>query len=246
VNYDSLADLYDRQYEGYRDDLHHYAALAEKLGAGQVLELGSGTGRVSAFLARRGFAVTGLEPSARMLARARERLAGGGLRVDFVEGDMRSFALGKRWPLVIAPFNALMHLYTIEDQDRALARVMEHLEPGGTFAFDLYLPFFGAEGVLRHEGETFAEPGGGSTDVFLLQRIDPLAQSVSTTYYVDTVASNGALSRKVIELTQRYFTRFEVERWLAGVGLRVRWSGGFEGQRLGAESKVMVGTARRA
>ena len=52
MNYDDFADLYDHQYELYRDDLHFYAGLAERAG-GPVLEIGAGTGRVTAHLTRR-------------------------------------------------------------------------------------------------------------------------------------------------------------------------------------------------
>jgi len=50
-----------------------YAALAAELGARTVLEIGCGTGMVAADLARRGFEVTGIDPSEEMLAVARER-----------------------------------------------------------------------------------------------------------------------------------------------------------------------------
>ena len=52
MNYDDFADLYDHQYDLYRDDLHFYGQLAERVG-GPILEIGSGTGRVTAYLARR-------------------------------------------------------------------------------------------------------------------------------------------------------------------------------------------------
>ena len=67
MNYDSLADLYERQYANYRDDIAFYARLAERENAQDILELGAGAGRVSVALARRGMKVTGLELSAAML-----------------------------------------------------------------------------------------------------------------------------------------------------------------------------------
>jgi SAM-dependent methyltransferase len=205
LNYDALAALYERQYADYRDDLHFYARLAERLGAERVLELGAGAGRVSVALARRGLAVTGIELSGAMLERGRVRAGREGVAVEWVAADMRSFDLGRLWPLVVAPFNAFMHLYTLDDQDQAVARVRDHLEPGGVLALDLYSPRFGPEGVLRHEGETFAEADGSRTDVFLHQRVDRAAQLAVTTYLVDTVSPDGRLSREVLELRQRYY-----------------------------------------
>jgi SAM-dependent methyltransferase len=242
MNYDPLAKLYQLQYANYRDDISFYTRLAERLGASRILELGAGAGRVSIPLARRNLTVTGLELSPKMLALGHENAIREAVNVNFVLGDARDFAFDEKFPLVIAPFNALMHLYTLSDQDRALACIRAHLEPGGVFAFDVYVPNFGAQSVLRHEGETFFEPDGTRTDIFLLQRIDEIAQIVTTTYYVDTVAPDQRLSRQVIELTQRYFTRFELLRWFKDFRLEIQ--GDFEGARLDANSKHYVVVAK--
>jgi SAM-dependent methyltransferase len=242
MNYDSLAMLYQLQYANYRDDIAFYSRLAERLNATQILEIGAGSGRVSIPLARRGIDITGLEPSSKMLELGRENVAREGVNVNFVQGDAREFNLNQKFPLIIAPFNALMHLYSLSDQDRALDCIKSHLEPGGVLAFDVYVPNFGLEGVLRHEGETFLESDGTRTDVFLLQRVDKIAQIVTTTYYVDTILSDQHLNRQVIELTQRYFTRFELLRWLQDFRLEI--SGDFEGTRLDDSSKHFVVVAK--
>jgi SAM-dependent methyltransferase len=241
MNYDSLAELYQLQYANYRDDIAFYARLAERLGASRILELGAGSGRVSVPLARRGFAVTALEPSPKMLETARAFAAAEKVSLEFVCADARDFDLGQTFPLIIAPFNMLMHLYTLPDQDAALLCIKRHLEAGAAFAFDLYQPNFGPEGVLRFEGETFALEGGARLDVFLHQRIDRVVQMCFTTYYCDTVQPSGALTRQVLQLEQRYFTRFELERWLAG--FRLEWAGDFSGGRLEEKSPHLVGIA---
>ena len=129
-----------------------------------------------------------------MLERGRKFAARENANVNFVLGDMTDFKLEQKFLLIIAPFNALMHLYSLTDQDRALEMVRHHLEPNGVFAFDLYQPKFGLEGVLRHEGETFLEPDGSRMDVFVLQRIDRLAQMAFTTYHLDSISSTGIAS----------------------------------------------------
>jgi SAM-dependent methyltransferase len=244
VNYDSLANLYARQYANYRDDIAFYARLAEREQAQDILELGAGAGRVSVALARRGLNVTGLELSPEMLERGQKFAERENATVNFVLGDMTDFKLEQQFPLVIAPFNVLMHLYSLSDQDRALELVRAHLEPNGVFAFDLYQPKFGPEGVLRHEGETFMEPDGSRMDVFVLQRIDRAAQMAFTTYFIDSISLEGNLSREVLELQQRYFTRFEVERWLRSHGFRAEFQGDFDGSRLTDSSPNLVVVAR--
>ena len=240
VNYDEFADLYDHQYDVYRDDLHFYARVAEKV-SGPVLEIGAGTGRVTAFLARRGVQVTGLEPSARMMERAQARAQRDGLELKIVQGDVRTFQLEKRFALAIAPFNALMHLYTPNEQLQALENVRAHLAPGAPFVFDLYVPRFGQMNTLRHEGETFHAPDGARTDVFLIQRHDGPRQHITTEYFVDTTQPGGQLTRRHHTLTQRYYTRYEVEWLLRCAGFESpRVTGSFQGGPLEAGSDVMV------
>lgn len=240
MNYDDFADLYDHQYDLYRDDLHFYAGVAERVG-GPVLEIGAGTGRVTAFLARRGVRVVGLEPSARMIERGRARAAESGLILEFVQGEAGTFRLGERFPLVIAPFNALMHLYTPGEQLSALENIRAHLTPGGQFVFDLYVPRYGEMNTLRHEGETFHSPDGSRTDVFLVQRHDRVRQHVTTEYFADTTAPDGTLRRRHYTLTQRYYTRFEMEWLLRGAGFEPpRVTGSFQGGPLTETSDVMV------
>ena len=244
------AETYDAHYLSYRDDLPFYARLAADVGS-PVLELGAGTGRVTEALARAGHEVVAIDSSADMLAAAAERLGSVGVadRVRLVMADMRHLELNERFPLVIAPFNTLMHAYTLDDQDRTLAVVNAHLEDGGAFAFDLYAPKFGPERVLRREPEL----GGGvmpddviREDVFLVQEVDRTAQMVTTTYYHDRLAADGTVRRRVTDLSQRYYTRFEVDRLCRAAGLGVEMYGGFDRSRYSHESPLMVCVARRA
>jgi 2-polyprenyl-3-methyl-5-hydroxy-6-metoxy-1,4-benzoquinol methylase len=240
MDYDPFVGLYQRQYADYRDDLHFYGRLCERLALQRVLELGAGMGRVSIALARRGIAVTGLELSPKMIEIGQQHSQSAGLTVEWRLGDMRSFDLGRKWPLIIAPFNALMHLYSLEDQDRALTAIKRHLEPGGSLAFDLYVPKFGPEGVLRHEGETFWDKNGEQTDVLFYQNQQPALQTITTQYLVDSIGADGSLKRQSFELHQRYFMRYELERWLRGQGFQMQLYGDFELGRFDRESHLMV------
>ncbi|MFC4454338.1 class I SAM-dependent methyltransferase [Deinococcus sonorensis] len=244
MNYDDFADLYDHQYDSYRDDLHLYAQLAERVG-GPVLEIGAGTGRVTSHLVRRGVDVTGLEPSARMIGYAEQRAERERLTLRLVQGDVRTVQLPQRFALCIAPFNALMHLYTPNEQLEAMENIRRHLEPGGQLVFDLSVPRYGALATLRHEGETFHHEGR-RTDVFLVQRQDELRQRIVTEYYADTTHEQGQLTRRHYTLTQRYYTRYEVEWLLRCAGFESpRVTGSFHGGPLDERSEVMVFQTRR-
>ena len=53
---------------------------------------------------------------------------------------MRKVRLRRRFDLVIAPFNVLLHLYDHGDVEAFLACVKAHLLPRGRFVFDISLP----------------------------------------------------------------------------------------------------------
>lgn len=135
---------YEKTYKARRHDADFYVRLARESG-GPVLEYGAGNGRITLPIARAGIAVHGVDLSRAMLDHLAQKLAHEPPqvreRVGFTHGDMRQVALqGAAFPLVIAPFNAFLHLYERSDVERFLARVRAHLAPGGRFVFDISLP----------------------------------------------------------------------------------------------------------
>jgi len=108
-------------------------------GGGRVLELGSGTGRVSLPLGRAGVALTGIDRSAAMLAYARTRIkrARLGHAIRLVQGDIRFLPCPRAFAVVMAPYGILQSLLRERDLARTLAEVHRVLEPGGTFGLEL-------------------------------------------------------------------------------------------------------------
>ena len=240
-----LAELYDEQYAYYREDIPFYTRLADDYGS-TVLELGSGTGRLSVALAQAGCQVTGIELADAMYQRGLARLEEENLAnsVHFIQADMRDFALEKTFDVIIAPFNTLMHAYTLADQDATFARVREHLAVGGVFAFDLYNPNFAQLNRLRREAE-WTHVGGEKSELFVYQANDPDTQTLMSRYYLDSVRADGSLGRRTATLTQRYYSRFELTRALAQAGFAdLTLYGDFDKSRYSSAAPKMVGLAR--
>lgn len=137
------AELYASTYATRRHDVAWYVREARKRG-GPVLEYGVGTGRVAVPMARAGLEVVGVDLAATMLEVLEARLAREPppvrARVTTHRGDLREVRLGRRFPLVTAPFNLFLHLYTWKEARAFLERVREHLADGGTFLFDVSVP----------------------------------------------------------------------------------------------------------
>lgn len=121
------------------DDLEVYAGLGPS--GGSILELGAGTGRLTAGLAERGFGVVGVDLAASMLARARARVAAlsteVAARIELRQGDMTSLDLGQAFDLVMCPYFTLAHVPTGSAWRNTFGVAARHLKPGGLAAFHL-------------------------------------------------------------------------------------------------------------
>jgi 2-polyprenyl-3-methyl-5-hydroxy-6-metoxy-1,4-benzoquinol methylase len=103
----------------------------ESLVAGtKALDVACGEGRNSIFLARRGFAVTGLDISPEGLAKAASWAAQEGLIVTFRQADLEGYEFAERWDLIIN-FNFLMR--------DLIPKMVAALTPGGVIVFDTIL-----------------------------------------------------------------------------------------------------------
>lgn len=134
---------YGHVYERRIEDVAFYRSLCQQI-VGPVLELGAGNGRVALALATDGKDVTCVDRSKPMLDDLTKRLASFPAatrrHVRVVPGDMRSVRLRRRFDLVIAPFNVVLHLYTHDDLHRFLETAALHLNPGGRLVFDYSMP----------------------------------------------------------------------------------------------------------
>ncbi len=150
---------YDKAYRARRQDVDYYVRLASGV-SGPVLEYGAGSGRVAIPMARAGKRVVAVDLSAPMLERLRQELdaepAAVRRRVELVQGDMREVRLRRRFPLVIAAFNTVLHLYERTDMEAFLARVRAHLAPRGRFVFDFAVPH--GEDLSRDPARRYGAP----------------------------------------------------------------------------------------
>jgi len=135
--YRATAHLYDLVYAATGKDYAAEAAVLDEQiqarcpGARTLLDVACGTGRHLEHL-RASYDVAGLDLEPAMLDVARSRLPG----VPLVEGDMRSFALGRTFDAVVCLFGAVAHMPSTDALDRAVAAMASHLSPGGVLLVD--------------------------------------------------------------------------------------------------------------
>ena len=159
---------------------------------------------------------------------------------------MRNFDFGKKFKLIIAPFRIFSHLITTDDHLSALRNIFNHLEKGGRFIFDVFLPNLkmikeGNEDYLQFEGEY--KPGK------LLQRFesarpDYINQIQHVTFKY--VWEENGIHEEIVEFPFRYFFRYELEHLIARSGLILKnMYGDFEYGKLDSKSNNMICVCKR-
>jgi SAM-dependent methyltransferase len=131
---------HDVECGAYDADLPLWRELA-RAAAGPVLDVGAGTGRVALDLAARGHEVVALDRDPALLDALQARA--GGLPVAAVPGDMRAFALGRRFALVIVPMQTIQLLTGPAQRAEFLACARRHCVAGAWLAMALADPLEG-------------------------------------------------------------------------------------------------------
>jgi SAM-dependent methyltransferase len=132
-------------YEAMWPELHEPAIvepavsfLADLARSGAALELGIGTGRIALPLSRRGVRVHGIDLSPDMVARLRTKP--GAEHIAVTIGDFATTRVDGQFNLAYLVRNTIANLTTQDAQVECFRNVSSHLEPGGCFVIELYVP----------------------------------------------------------------------------------------------------------
>jgi len=137
-----FTEFYDILHAGLTD-VDSYIEFARKFGP-DILELGSGTGRILIPLARAGFSVAGVDYSDDMIARCRAKLEleheSVKAKAAIVKQDVTQLKLDRKFDLIIAPCNMINHFLEPAPLIKMFRGVKRHLKPTGVFILDNSIP----------------------------------------------------------------------------------------------------------
>ena len=255
VEYDAvLSSFYEPYFTGVEGDVEFYVEQARAAGS-PVLELGCGSGRTLIPTAQAGVDITGIDISAPMLALARQSVDAltpeVRRRIRLVQGDMRDFALRRRFKLATIPYRAFQHLLTPEDQVNALLCIRDHLTKRGRLVFNLYDPSRefaqGRVPAAMRRDDDFTHPVSGNRVVTWYQRRhDPVDQIMTQEFVFEELDAGGTvINRTYKTLTMRYTFRCEMQYLLELCGYTIEaLYGDFHGGPYRGSEQVWV--ARKA
>jgi SAM-dependent methyltransferase len=188
--------------------------LAQLAGGRRALEFAVGTGRVAIPLSARGVPVVGVELSSAMVDLMQTKP--GAERVDVVIGDMATTRVAGSFGLVYLVYNTITNLLSQDRQVDCFRNAAAHLEPGGCFVVEVFVPALGR----LPPGEAFV-PFDVSAGHVGVDEYDVANQMlVSHHYWV----SDGQAT--TLDSPHRYAwpAEYDLMARLAGLSLRERWS----------------------
>jgi SAM-dependent methyltransferase len=160
-------------------EAHGPANAAKGNTARRVLDLGCGSGRHLAGLARRGWRGVGIDPSPEMVRFVQEQAAGERLDIKAAMGDLLAFEVSGPFDAAICFMDTFRFLLANEEIIAHLRAVAALLAPGGLYLTDFWVPRqWDQIGSEIHQWEQ-AE-GDTTVRVFYLQHpesADPITQT---------------------------------------------------------------------
>jgi SAM-dependent methyltransferase len=234
-----LYDLFDQKPNV--EFFYHYAAQA-----GEILDIGAGTGRIALPLAERGVRVTCIEPSPAMRREFDRKLAQRldlADRIRLIAADARSFGAGQTFPAAFLS-GVFDHFLDEEERRSSLVNIARHLVPSGLLVFDVFL------GLMK---DSPLAPAGrvtmGDTEVHRLVGGRVLPDGIMETHLIFEFYRGDALLERIEERSLvGITTRDGVHRILAETGFTVQheWSSyGFAPYKPGDPLLIVEAVKRR-
>jgi SAM-dependent methyltransferase len=188
--------------------------LADLAGTGAALELGIGTGRIALPLSQRGIPVHGIELSPAMVAQLQAKPGPDDIGVTI--GDSATTRVAGTFKLAYLVRNTITNLTTQHEQVECFRNVATHLEPGGCFVIEVYIP------------ELQRLPPGETIHVFTVtpthlgfEEYDVATQIARSHHYwvVDARLETFSTPHRYV-----WPSELDLMARLAGMTLRERWS----------------------
>ncbi|MBD3231336.1 methyltransferase domain-containing protein [Candidatus Dependentiae bacterium] len=139
--FQKYAFYYDALYadKNYQEEIDYIQKLIQKYSknlCNNILDLGCGTGKHAALLAKKGYKIKGIDLSKQMINLAQKNFKHKNL--SFMSGDIRDFKFNQNFDVVLSLFHVISYLTTDKDLTKVFTNVAKHLNKYGIFIFDCW------------------------------------------------------------------------------------------------------------
>jgi SAM-dependent methyltransferase len=178
-----------------------------------------------------GVHVEGIDVSPAMVAQLRAKPGGDAVPVTI--GNFVDLPVEGEFALIFIAFNTVFQLLTQDDQVRCFENVARHLQPGGQFLVEAFVP-----DLTRYRNRSNISIETIELDLVQMEvsRIDPVHQRVDTQ---DLMIADGRVRLFPVKIRFAWPSELDLMARIAGLRLRERW-GGWSREPFTAESKRHV------
>ncbi|QQG42574.1 MAG: class I SAM-dependent methyltransferase [Candidatus Giovannonibacteria bacterium] len=224
--------------------------LQLKKGA-EILDLACGHGRHAIELAKRGYKVTGLDFSKHFIDIAKKDANEKGVKVNFIQGDMRNLSFVNKFDAIINIFTSFGYFDDESDNELVLRKISRALKPNGKFLIEINNAM-GKLARMSQEGKTDKKTGfltnvkkdklSNSLIVTTKDEFNPATMRWSMTR---TWKEKGRL--KIYKTNVRMFSPPELNNMMKRNDLRIEktW-GDLQGSPFGFAARRLVVLARKS
>ena len=230
-------ELYDAIHSNYIQDEKFISKYSQKIG-GPVLELASGTGRLSKLILEEGLDYTGIDLSEVFIKVAQSRFKNSG---DFFLDDMRDFNLKKKFKFIFIGFNSFLHNLTNIDAAKTIECVSNHMLDNSVFLLSIFLP--DPSFLIRDQNNLYP-----ATDYFLYKTSQcrimennnyDESSSINTLFW--HLEIDGVLQEEKYSFKQKMYYPHEIDILFENSSLNItKKLGSYDGSKINDSSTLQI------
>ena len=212
--YDELTDNvdYKKRADYFRTLLMRYGTAADA----SVLDIGCGTGMLTAELAARGFDMIGIDPSPDMLGEAQNNAYDAEVSVMFLCQSAENLDLYDTVDAAVSSLDVINHIDSAENVKKAFYKAGLFMNPDGVFIFDVNTVYKHRE-ILKDNAFVYE-----TDDVYCVwQNYLNEDDSVDITLDFFEEDEDGAYIRTTEEFTEHAYSMETIEKWLSEADFEV-------------------------
>jgi SAM-dependent methyltransferase len=236
MNYNNFSTIYDITCTGVDGDVDFFIKKSKEISSCKVFEVGSGTGRVMIPLLHERIDITGIEPSIEMINIAQQKTVE---NLNIINVSLEGFNTECQYDLILLPYRAFMHFYSIDNQLQALEKLKSLLTKNGKIVIDLFNPDLSR--ISKISNYTLFEKNKLHC-TWLSEEFDTYNQIVHNIFRVERLDENGAILETILqEFKARWFYPKEFELLVRASNLKIDnvYSDYYNNKFTGCESQMI-------
>lgn len=185
----------------------------------EVLDLACGTGRHSIIFAQKGFNVTAVDLSDKLLCVAKKSAEENKVKIDFIKSDIRNFSVDKKFNVIINLFTSFGYFNDDKENFMLFDIASKYLKKSGYFILDYFNKTYLEQNLVDESKDKFEH-------CTLIQK-----RHFENNRVVKDIYINGNGKEKHYVESVRMYSRNELVSGIEKAGLKVKnIFGGFEGE----------------